>query len=274
MAKSPHVYISADLEGITGVFGREQAASSGRNYERARRAMTADVNAAVAGALAAGAGLIVVTDGHGSKDNLILEELNPAAEVVLGSPRPLTQMEGISADFDVALLIGYHSRMGSPGVLSHTISGGVVANIWVNGRLAGEIGINAVLAGSFGVPVGLVTGDQYTCAEAREFIGDVRTVEVKQAITRYAARCLHPQRSEALIREAARETVAGLGELKPLSTEPPYTFRLQCQNTGMAESAARVPGAVVINPTTLEVADDDAAAAFAALRAMIGLARS
>lgn len=273
MIGNKRVFISCDIEGITGVVGRDQAGSTGKDYERARHAMTADVNAAVAGALDAGAELIVISDGHGSMQNLILEELNPAAEAVLGSPKPLTQVEGITSEFGVALFVGYHARMGSPGVLSHTISGSVVANIWVNGQLVGETGINAVLVGHFGVPVGLVTGDQHVCAEARGLLGAIQTAEVKQAITRYSARCLHPERSHALIRSAAEAAVLGASSLRPFTVTSPVTFRIQFKDTGMSDSAIRVPGAVRVDPLTLEITNADATRAFIGLRAMIGLAQ-
>lgn len=269
----PKVFISCDLEGITGVISRDQSGPTGANYERTRKMMTADVNAAIRGALDGGATLVVVSDGHGSMQNLILEDLDPAAEVVLGSPKPLTQMEGISPEFSVALFVGYHARMGSNGVLSHTISGGTVANVWVNGILVGETGINAAIAGGFGVPVGLVTGDQWLCAEATALLGRVHAVEVKQAITRYSARCLHPERTHPMIRAAAKVAVEDAANLKPFRPGVPTTFRVQLKDSGMADSAVRVPGSVRIDPLTLEVTDEDTARAFVALRAMIGLAQ-
>ncbi len=274
MADGPKVFISCDLEGITGVISRDQSGPTGGNYERTRKMMTADVNAAIRGACDAGASLVVVSDGHGSMTNLILEELDPAAEVVLGSPKPLTQMEGISPEYAVALFVGYHARMGSNGVLSHTISGGTVANVWVNDILVGETGINAAIAGRFGVPVGLVTGDQWVGAEARALLGNVHTVAVKQAITRYSARCLHPERSHPLIRAGAKAAVEDAAKFKPFVPGSPVTFRIQFKDTGMADSAVRVPGSVRIEPLTLEVTDQDAAKAFIALRAMIGLAQA
>lgn len=266
------VFISCDIEGITGVVGREQAGQTGKDYERARRLMTGDVNAAVSGAVAAGAELIVVSDGHGSMQNVILEDLDPAAELVSGSPKPLTQMEGIDKSFDVALFIGYHARMGSSGVLSHTISGGTVANIWINGVLMGETGINAVLAGHFGVPVGLVTGDQHVCAEAMELLPGVKTAVVKQAITRYSARCLHPARSREIIREAASDAVRESALLVPYRVTLPVTFTIQFKDTGMAEAATRMAGGVVVNPSTLCFEHASPLVAFSAVRGMIGLA--
>ena len=133
-----------------------------RDYDRARSLMTGELNAAVEGALNAGAKEIIVNDSHGPMINLLIEKINPAAKLITGSPKPLSMMQGIDRDFAAAIFVGYHARMGAPGVLSHTYSGARVANIWVNdipGRPA-HAGLNI-----FGVLVVLVCGDDVVCRE-------------------------------------------------------------------------------------------------------------
>ena len=49
------VYVSVDMEGISGVTRWQDVITSGQDYQRARSWMTGDVNAAVEGAVAAGA---------------------------------------------------------------------------------------------------------------------------------------------------------------------------------------------------------------------------
>ncbi|MBI2704137.1 MAG: M55 family metallopeptidase [Actinobacteria bacterium] len=49
------IYVSVDMEGISGVTRWQDVVTSGQDYQGARSWMTADVNAAVAGARAAGA---------------------------------------------------------------------------------------------------------------------------------------------------------------------------------------------------------------------------
>lgn len=271
------VFISADLEGISGVVDSElQTNIAGRDYEKARRLMTLEVNAAIAGAFDGGATEAVVSDGHGASNqrNLLLEELDERAEAVVGSPKPLTQMGGIDASFDVAFFVGYHARMGSNGILSHTISSQAIANVWVNGRPVGETGINALIAGGFGVPIGLVTGDQCVAAEARDLLPWVDTVVVKHAITRASARCLAPGRARALIREAAAKCIksAAASRYTPLVIHPPLVYEVQFLNSGLADRAARADGAERVNPTTLRVAADDPVTAFKRMRVLIALA--
>ena len=189
------VFISVDMEGIAGVVNGEQTSSSGKDYGIARRWMTAEVNAAIRGALQAGATEIVVNDSHGSMRNVIISELFPKAQLITGSPKPLSMMQGIDETFDAVFLIGYHARAGSKnGVLDHTYSGGSVYSIKVNDMELGESEQNALTAGYYDVPIVLVTGDQTVCSQVKKSLGEeVETAVVKEGIGRYAAKSLTPK---------------------------------------------------------------------------------
>jgi len=138
------VFISVDMEGIAGVVNGDQTSSSGKDYGLARRWMTGEVNAAIRGALQAGANEIVVNDSHGSMRNVIISEMNPEAYLTTGSPKPLSMMQGIDETYDAIFFIGYHARAGSKdGVLDHTYSSGSVYSIKVNDMELGEAEQNA-----------------------------------------------------------------------------------------------------------------------------------
>lgn len=107
--KKPKIYISVDIEGIAHVVNAQTVAGQ-FDYERGRRLMTAEVNAAIEGCLAAGAGEIIVSDSHGNAQNIIPEDLNEKAYLIGSFPRPLLQMEGIDSSFDGLIFIGYPSR--------------------------------------------------------------------------------------------------------------------------------------------------------------------
>ena len=116
-----NVLISADMEGISGVVSRNHTLAEHKEYARFRELMTGDVNAAVDGALAAGAKHIVVNDSHASMTNILIEKLNPSAELVSGAPKPNAMMEGISTDVDAVIFVGYHaSSRTRAAVLAHT----------------------------------------------------------------------------------------------------------------------------------------------------------
>jgi D-amino peptidase len=80
------VYPSVDMEGITGLVDADDVQPGGRDYERGRSMMAEDVNAAVRGALAAGASTALVNDAHGPMRNLLPGALHPAARLVRGRP--------------------------------------------------------------------------------------------------------------------------------------------------------------------------------------------
>ena len=268
------VFISCDIEGVSGVVSSAtQTSPEGKDYGRARELMTAEANAAIAGALKAGATEIVVNDSHGPMTNILIEKLDPAATLVTGAPKPLSMMQGIGPDFQAVMFVGYHSMMGTSGVLSHTISGASVANIWVNGIPVGETGINAGIAGYFGVPVVLVTGDDEVSKEARTLLPGVRTATVKWAVTRQSARCLPPAKARQLIEEEAEKALRDLASAKAWLPSSPVTFKIEFKDSGLAENAARMPHAEVLDPRTVSFTADDYLTAFKGLRAMIALSR-
>ncbi len=267
------IYISADMEGTCGVVSTEQTDPSKPEYPSARRLMLAEVNAAIEGACAAGATEILVNDSHWNMRNLAGEELNPAAILLSGTPKPYSMMTGIDATFDAVFLTGYHARAGSAfATLDHTYNGpNIVQGVWLNGVEVGEYGLNAALAGYFGVPVTLVTGDQTVCAQAKELLGDdLETVVVKEAVGRAAAKNLPPTRAQALIREAAVR--AAQRTRAPFTFKPPVTLRLALARTTQAERCALMPGVARVAPRVVEFTHDDYAVLYNAFRALLVLA--
>ena len=151
--------------------------------------MTLEANAAVEGAFQGGASSVVVNDSHGDMYNLLPEELDPRAELLTGTPKPWSMMQGFGSDFGAALFIGYHASAGTEAaVLDHTYSGRLLYEVRLNGEAVGEAELNAALAGTYGVPVGLVTGDDKACSQAAKRLPGVRTIMVKEAYGRGVAR--------------------------------------------------------------------------------------
>ncbi|HHV55536.1 MAG TPA: M55 family metallopeptidase [Firmicutes bacterium] len=242
-----------------------------------RRMMTAEANAAIAGAKEGGATRIIVNDSHDHMINLIPEELDPDAELVSGSPKPLSMLEGVDAGVDGAFFVGYHAASGTlRAAMDHTYSNRAVLNVWINGQRVGETGINAGVCGALGVPVLLVTGDEAVVKEAQELLGPgVETLAVKQAVGKFAARCLHPHRVREMLREAAARAVRRLERgqgVEPFRFPPPYRFEVEFVQTAMADVAELVPFSRRIDGRRVAYEDDDYIRAFRALRAMISLA--
>jgi D-amino peptidase len=264
------VYISCDMEGISGVVAGQQTQMDGEEYKRAQKLMTGEVNAAIEGALAGGASEILVNDSHGSMRNILIEELNSSAQLISGSPKPLSMMQGIDGSFDAAFVIGYHAQAGTAySVLDHTYSG-IVYQVSLNGRPLGETGLNAALAGHFGVPVVLVTGDKLLVEEAKALLGTVEGVAVKESYGRSAAKCLVPEAARQLIREAAQRALSRGG--KPFVVKPPITLTVDFTSSAHLDMAELIPGVNRVSGRRIEFIHDDLLTIYKVWRAMLKLA--
>lgn len=268
------VFISVDMEGISGVVHSDQTSPGTPEYGAARKWMAQDVNAAVAGAIEAGATEIIVNDSHGSMRNIDPDDLDPRATLISGSPKPLSMMQVIDASFQACFLIGYHAKAGTTdAILDHTISGSVVRSVKVNGIEMPELGLNAAIAGYYGVPVVLVSGDAAVCRQASEILGkDVVTVQVKEAIGRLAAKLVPMPESRRLIKEGAKAALGKLGAIKPFKPSAPYSFELGFHVSAQADMGAMIPGVKRVDARTLSFVANDYIEGFQKLRAMINIA--
>ncbi len=243
------VYISADMEGVTGAVTGEQLGPTGFEYQRFREFMTAEVLAAIAGARAAGATEILVSDSHGNGQNLLIDRFPHDVHIIRSWPRPLMMMEGIDSTFDAAIFIGYHaSTTNVTGVRAHTISSARLTRVALNGLSMSETGINAAIAGSFGVPVVMISGDDAIVAEARALLGPIEGAVVKRAISFHAAETLTPARGQALIQEKVEAGLGRIGEFHPYRLPSPITLEIDFKNYRAAELLAYLP--IVERPTS------------------------
>lgn len=252
-----NVYISCDIEGVGCVVRPEHSTIPGRDYIQSRRLMTGEVNAAVAGAFEAGASEVVVADSHNVGLNILPEELDERAELIMGSPRPLSMMEGVEEGFDAVFFIGYHAKPGTPdGLIVHNHHSRI-RTMHLSGpefprTEMGELGMNAALAGLYDAPVVLVSGDAATCAEARALLSAPETVAVKRGIGAYAARCLHPMECRRRIRAAARKAIESLPGKRPFRLGGDIRMELEFTTASGADQVQRTPGLRRTGPMSLE----------------------
>jgi D-amino peptidase len=252
------VFVSVDMEGVSGLTDPEEMRAGGRGYERGCELMTGDANAAIRGAFVAGADEVLVTDAHGSTKNIRADLIDERCSLIRGPYRPLRMGQGITPSHGAAMFVGYHARAGVPhGVLNHTWMGYEIQNLHLNGEICGEIRLIAGLAGSMGVPVAMVTGDEAACAEARELLGDVETVAVKKGIDRYSAELLPPARAQSLIAETAETALQDIERFRPYVVPSPYTLGIDWASTSMAESCAMIPGVKRAGARSVEFTSDD-----------------
>lgn len=244
------IYMSVDLEGITGVVGSHQCPHEGAP-EYVKRLVTLDVNAAIEGARSSGATEIWVNENHSGRD-LIYEEVDPIAEVLTGKPKPLYTMEGLDSSFDCIFFVGLHTRAGTGlSVLDHTWTTKCVQELRINGKPVGELGLNALVADYYDVPIVFVSGDQAMADEAVDLLGRVECAVVKIGLDRYAARCPHPSVARERIRDAAAKAIKNLDEYKVYKFKMPVEMEVDYVNTAYALRASYIPTVEQIAPRTV-----------------------
>ncbi|QRG65912.1 M55 family metallopeptidase [Brevibacillus choshinensis] len=264
------VFISLDMEGISGITEWEDTIPGRRHYEAGRRLLTQDVNAAIEGALEAGATQIIVNESHGPMNNLILEELHPQADVIRGFFKPLCMMQGIDSSCDAAFFIGYHGKAGTgDAVLNHTLSGLAIHRLVLNGKEVGEAGLNAAIAGDFGVPVVLVTGDSQTAQEVEEDIPGVFTAVVKTGITGLSSQAMHPVRARELIRSKAKEALLQRSTVQPLPQQAENTIQVEFTKSQFATAVSWMPGVELIEGRTVRFQSSDVVSMMPVLQTML-----
>jgi D-amino peptidase len=254
------VYISADMEGITGVASADQLGPGSFEYEKAREWMTAEVLAAIAGAREAGATEFVVSDSHGNGQSLLIDRFPSDVPVVIvrSFPRPLQMMEGIDSSFAAVIFIGYHASTSSlAGVRAHTISSALLTRVALNGVAQTEAGLNAAIAAHFGVPVVMITGDDQIVAESKQRFGNIEGVVVKRAIGFHSAATMTPAVAQGNIRQRAKIAVERRGEMKPYAMSRPVTLDVSMKNYRPVELLGYLPNVQRVDSHTIRFVGKD-----------------
>ncbi len=261
------------MEGMAGIVHLQQVMRGTSEFDRSCRLMTAETNAAIAGARRAGVDRFVVNDSHGDMRNLVLEELDPGVEVISGSDKPFSMGAGLDASFEFAFFVGYHASAGTErAVMDHTYAGRMVSQVRINGRAQSEATLNAGLAGTYGVRTALITGDQAAVAEAERELKGIQGVVVKEAIGRQAARSLHPVEACRRIEEGAFRAIRE-GRARPLyQPKGPFVLEIDWLSTAMADLASYLPEIERVGGRTVGHRSGSYLDCYRVMLALIGLA--
>ncbi|WP_128255662.1 M55 family metallopeptidase [Falsirhodobacter deserti] len=245
------VYISADIEGVAGVVSPAQGQAGHPEYEKARILMTEEVNAAVEGLIGAGAKEVVVNDSHGPMTNLLADRLHPAADLILGKPKPMNMACGLDEGFDLFFMVGHHSMAGQGGVLAHTTNGFAFRQVRVNGIPCGEPMIYGLYAGELGVPVGLLSGDDKMREENAAIFPQAEFVTLKRSYGQRAARQVSVACARDLLREGAARALARAGQMKPVRWNGPFVAEFAMNSAALADQMAVLPPAHRVDATSV-----------------------
>jgi len=267
------VWISIDMEGLGGVAAYSHVMMQGVEYERARKWMAEEANACIDGAASAGARRILVNDSHGAMHNIFADDLDPRAELVVGTAKPWSMGQGIDGGYDTCFFVGYHGRAGHPkAVLDHTYASRAIFECRLNGKPVGETTLNAYLAGHFGATVSLVAGDDATCREGRSLVSDVVTVKTKDATGRFSAKMIHPSLVQEKLREGAARAVGIAQTLKPLVAKGSNEIELVFLTSAMADMAELIPATRRSGARAVAYASRDYLELYKAMLAMVRIA--
>jgi D-amino peptidase len=251
------VFISADIEGVTGATHPNETDKSHAEYAEFREQMTAEVAAACEGALNAGAAEIVVKDAHATGRNLIASKLPREVRLIRSwTLDPYEMVAGLDETFQAVLMTGYHSRAGSDATpLAHTITGRVTT-LKINERYASEFLINAYTAGWLGVPVVFLSGDAGICQDAMAFLPGLTTVAVMEG-TGEATSSIHPALAVERIRSGV--SLALKGDVAACEIPMPQHFAVEVRFRAHthARQASFFPGARLAEPHVVQFEADD-----------------
>lgn len=262
-----NVYLMVDIEGISGIYTKEQVSPREARFQEGRRFMTAEINACIKGLKEAGVSKIYVHDCHGGGYSVLYEELSADADYLITGPVGSRRFAGLE-ECDAVILLGYHAMAGEKGaILEHTMNSTKVQNMYINGVKVGETAIDAGIAGDMGKPVIMVSGDDKVCREAEALIPGVVTAEVKKGLSCFGGMLLPCNKARELIKEKAKEAVLKYEKIKPVQFKKPIEFQIELMERSQLPNTLTYPFITHVDGRTYKVTGDTVQEAFFRARA-------
>lgn len=259
---SMNVYVMVDIEGISGVYSREQVIPGERRFAEGRKYMTEDINVCVKALKSAGVDKVYVFDCHGGSYAAIWEDLTEEADYYVCGSHDGGRMPGLD-DCDALILLGYHAMAGTQeAVLEHTFNSKRVQNLYLNGKKTGEIGIDAAIAAEHGKKVIMVSGDDKTCAEAKEILPGVVTCEVKKGLNSFGAMLLPRQKAHQLLFDKTVEAVRNAEQIQPYLVEHPVQIKVEQMERLLLPNSVRDPQMEILDARSYQVTGQTVEEAF------------
>ncbi|SHK04070.1 M55 family metallopeptidase [Paramaledivibacter caminithermalis] len=246
------IYISADIEGITGVTSWSETDKGHADYSDFVKQMEKEVCAACKGAIKAGAKEILIKDAHDSGRNINPAVLPRDVKLIRGwSGHPFSMVQELDESFDALMFIGYHSCGGSKhNPLSHTMNSSDVNYIKINGRYASEFLIHAYAAATVNVPVVFVSGDKGLCDEIKEVNENISTLAVKEGIGN-STLSIHNDLAVELTQKKVEQTLSSNFKLCEIKLPDSFEVEISYAKHTKAYKASFYPGMKQISPTNV-----------------------
>jgi D-amino peptidase len=252
------IYISADIEGVTGIAHWDETEKSKSDYQKFAQQMTDEVKAACEGAVNAGVEEIWIKDAHDSGRNIIAVDLPEIIRLVRGwSEHPFLMVQELDQSFAALIMIGYHS-FGSSNAnpLSHTLNPNHLNYIKLNGEFASEFLIHSYIAAMVNVPVVLVSGDEGICKEANTLNQNIKTIAVNKGVGNSVI-SIHPQLAVKEIKEGVESILKE--DINKCKIKLPHHFKVELSYTNhwRAYKASFYPKMKQLSSTNVAFESDD-----------------
>ncbi len=268
-----NVWISIDMEGISGIVDRDQFLPTGQRYHKARESMMTDLETVLEALKEEpDVNTIWVNDSHDGMLNIQAEAMPEKVHLITGGTKQWSMNQGVS-QADVAFYVGYHARAGTQSaIMDHTYAG-EIASVTLNGHEVGETGINAALAGYWNVPVALISGDHLVAQEAQALLPGIETVVVKYSVGRRAAELLPRLEVDRRLRTGVQRALEKFrqGSVKPWRLSEPIRLTVSLMTPEMADYAMRCPGATRLDGCSVAFEEPNMEEAFRAFYTVMAM---
>lgn len=252
------IYISADIEGTTGITSWDETEKDKESYARFQEQMNREVKAACDGAIKAGAKEIWINDAHDSGRNLNPRLLPKNIKIIRGwAGHPFSMVQELDSSFDAVLFTGYHSHGGSrSNPLAHTMNPYDVDYIKINGEYASEFILHAYAAAYVGVPSVFISGDKGLCEDAKRLNPNIRTVGVNEG--RGASTIsIHPDLAVEMIEKEVEEALKGDLSLCKIQLPKEFNLEIGYVSHTKAHRFSFYPGAKLVSSKVVAFTSED-----------------
>ena len=258
------VMIRCDVEGVSGVVSYRQSEPGSAEFAWAQRWFMADLLAAVNGLLQGGVQEIVIYDEHYYGRNIDIEQLPHGVRAICGKPPYRADWAGgLDDSFDGLVLLGLHSKYGTPGGLLHHSYELDIRDLLLNGQSVGEIGMETAIAGDYGVPLVMLTGDTAAVVEATALVPGAVGVSVKESLGETGGCCLPLGESTALIQQAAEQVARNPPAVQPWQIDGPVRLTVRFNDGAYLNRLHELHAKDTSDQHTLELEEKSVTAAWA-----------
>lgn len=234
------IFVLTDIEGVAGVTSfTEDAASTGRYYDRSQKLLTGEINAMAEALVLQGVEDIYVCDGHGC-GGVWYETLHPAVKLIHGRPTAIRFLFQPVERVDAVAILGQHAMAGiATSNMNHSMSSKSIDYIKLNGQAIGEIAMFALYAGHHGKPCIFLAGEKDACTEAEALIPGITTAAVKEGLARGTAISLAKEAAHQLIRQSVTAAVKKHRQqpIAPLAWQGPFVKEIRYFGTDQADAS-------------------------------------